>query len=115
MPAVVILRRDSNAERVTTVLPEHIFPVVNVEIDRLFSLAMQAVPVTVCYDRIDTRSLLICHTEVERSNVHGYSDPDVIGIDIRLSRLLLGIADSLCTCYHEKRGKEQEARGKKYM
>ena len=76
-------------------------PVVKVEVGGLLALAMQLVPVTVGNDGINKRSFLVSHAEVERSNVHRYSDAEVVGIDLRQTGLLPCIADGLGSATHQ--------------
>ena len=70
-------------------------PVVKVEVYRFFALTVQAVSVAVADDGINEQGLLVGHAKVERRYVYGYGDADVVGVYLRLCRLLLGIADSL--------------------
>ena len=97
VPAIVILGRNSHAERVARILSKQLMPVINIKINRFFPLAMQTVSMAICNDGIDTHSFLIRHIKAERRNVHGYGDTEVVWIDLRLPSLLLSIANRLCT------------------
>ena len=69
-------------------------PVVHVEVNGFLALTVQVVPVTVGDDGIDTQCCLICQTKAKRSNIYGYGDTEIIGIDGWQNVLLLCIADS---------------------
>ena len=96
MPAVGILGRNADAERVANRLSYQLVPVVEVEIGRRPTLAVQAVAVAVGDDSIDEQGIVIGHREVERGDIDRYGDADIVGIDGWLVRLLLSIADGLC-------------------
>ena len=53
--------------------------------------------------------MFISHIEVERRDIHGYGDAEVVGIDSRQGVLLLGIADRLMGA------SRQTDRGKEYI
>ena len=95
MPAIIILGRNSHAERVPLVLSKQLMPVINIKINRFFPLAMQTVSMAICNDGIDTHSFLIRNIKVKRRYIHRYGDTKVVGIDLRQSILLLGVADGL--------------------
>ena len=96
MPAVGILGRDADAERVANRLSYQLVPVVEVEIGRRPTLAVQAVAVAVGNDSIDEQGIVVGHREVERGDIDRYGDADIVGIDGWLVRLLVSIADGLC-------------------
>ena len=58
MPAVLVLRRDNDAERIPAVLSEQSVPLVKVEIDRFLALGMQAAAVAIGDDGIDPQRRL---------------------------------------------------------
>ena len=93
VPTIVILSRNGHANRVAWILSKQRVPVVKTEVNRFLTLAVQAVSMTVCYDSVDEQCLLVCHAEVERRDIHGYGDTDVVRIDLGLSRLEPCIAD----------------------
>ena len=95
MPAVLVLRRDNDAERIPAVLSEQSVPLVKVEIDRFLALGMQAAAVAIGDDGIDPQRRLICHVKAERGDVHGYSHTSVVRIDLGQDVLLRSIADGL--------------------
>ena len=95
MPSIVIFGGNSHAERVSTILSQQLMPVVKVEIDRFFPLAVKAVSVTVCNDSINKQSCLVNHTKIKRSYIYGYGDTEIVWIYLRLFLLLPRIADSL--------------------
>ena len=97
VPTIVIFGRNGDAERVPGVLSKQRMPVVDIEVNGFFSLTMQTVSMTVCNDSINAQCRLICHIKAERSNVHGYSNTEVVRIYLGLLSLLLGIADGLRT------------------
>ena len=94
MPTILILGRNGNRERIPTVLIEQFMPVVNIEINRFLSLAMQGISVTVCNNGINKQSRLVCHTKVKRSYINRNGDTEIVGIDIGQILLLLCIANS---------------------
>ena len=100
MPTIGILGRNGDTERVSTVLTEQSMPVIDVEFNRFFALAMQVVSMTVGNDGINEQCRLICHIETEWSYIHGNSDTEVIRIDLRQNILLLGILDSFGCAAH---------------
>ena len=71
-------------------------PVVKVEIDGVVALTVQFVSVTVGNDGIDAQGCLVGHIEVERGDIDGYGDTDVVGVYIGLCGLLLRVADGFC-------------------
>ena len=102
MPAIVKLGRNGHAERVATILIKQGVPVVKVEVNgptpvpspkERGGLAVQAVAVTIGNDGINTQCSLIGHVKAQRRNVHGYSNTEIVGIDLRLNVFLLCIAD----------------------
>ena len=95
VPAVFISGRDGDAERVPGVLGKQPMPLVYIEVHCFLTLAVQAVPVAVRNDGVNTQCLLVCHAEVEGSYIHGYGNTEVVGIDSGLYCLLFGIADGL--------------------
>jgi hypothetical protein len=108
MPAVGILGRNADAERVANRLSYQLVPVVEVEIGRRPTLAVQAVAVAVGDDSIDEQGIVIGHREVERGDIDRYGDADIVGIDGWLVRLLLSIAYGFCAG-----GKEPQDGGEK--
>ena len=74
MPTVFKLGRNGYVERVSAVLSEQCMPIVHVEVNGLFTLAVQVVSVTVCNGGIDQQGVLIGHAEAERSDIHGDGD-----------------------------------------
>ena len=95
MPAVLILRRDDDRERIPAVLSKQRMPFVNIEVRRLLALGMQATAVAAGNDGIDAQCRLVCHVKAQRGDVHGNGDADIVGINPRLCVLLSGIADGL--------------------
>ena len=74
-------------------------PVVKVEIDGIVALAVQLVAVAVGNDGIDALGRLVGHAEVERGDIDGYGDTDVVGVYVGLCGLLLRVADGFCASH----------------
>ena len=93
---VEVLREQDNVlEIASTILSQQLMPVVKVEIDRFFPLAVKAVSVTVSNNCIDKQSCLVNHTTIKRSYIYGYGDTEIVWVYLRLFLLLPRIADSL--------------------
>ena len=50
-------------------------------LNRFLALTVQTVSVTICNDSINTCHRLIGQAEIKRSNIHGYGNPNIIGIN----------------------------------
>ena len=74
-------------------------PVVKVEIDGVVALTVQFVSVTVGNDGIDALDRLIGHIEVERGDIDGNGDTNVVGVYVGLCGLLLRVADGFCASH----------------
>ena len=99
VPAVIVLGRDCDAERVARVGVKQGVPVIKVEVCRLVALGVQTVSVAVGNDGINKLCRLISHVKADRSNVHGYGDTNVVRIDMWQRGLLLGILNSLIAAH----------------
>jgi hypothetical protein len=66
------------------------------------------VTVAVGNNSIYEQGIVVSHREVKRSNIDGYGDTDIVGIDGWLVRLLASIADGFCAG-----GKEPQDGGEK--
>ena len=81
-------------------------PVIYIEIDRLLALTVQGASMTISNDGIDTQGILIGHIEAERCNVRGDGNTEVVGINIWLHWLLLGITYRLVGTGSKQQGEE---------
>ena len=106
VPTIGKLGGNGYTERVSTILTEQFMPIINVEVNRFFTLAVQVVPVAVCNNGINTQCFLISHAKFERSNIYGYGDPNVVRIYLWQLGLLLCIADLFVASDEKGRGKK---------
>ena len=94
VPAVIVFGRDGDGERVATGVGEQCVPVVKVEIDGIVTLAVQRVALAVGNDSINQQGFVVGHAEIERCDIDGYGDTEVVGVYVGQRGLLLRILNS---------------------
>ena len=80
VPTIFIFCGNSNSKFFTSVIIQDLMPVVNIEVQSFIALAMKTVSLIISNNSIYEQGFLVCHAEIERGNVHWYSDIHIVGI-----------------------------------